>query len=92
MYFPVTAEMTTVLITRCLQRDFAGPVGPHDRLPSLLPVGNGGAGRLFGPEPVAWMDGWPARARRRGIGLTPPRRAPGSALFAVLMTEGVFAG
>jgi hypothetical protein len=26
--------MATVLITQCLQRDFADPIGPHDPLPA----------------------------------------------------------
>jgi hypothetical protein len=39
LYFPVTPLMTTILITQCLQRDFADPIGPHDPLPNLLCVG-----------------------------------------------------
>jgi nicotinamidase-related amidase/aminoglycoside phosphotransferase (APT) family kinase protein len=45
--------MTTVLITQCLQRDFADPIGPHDPLPNLLHVGYSEAARLLGPEPAA---------------------------------------
>jgi nicotinamidase-related amidase/aminoglycoside phosphotransferase (APT) family kinase protein len=45
--------MTTVLITQCLQRDFADPIGPHDPLPNLLHVGYSEAARLLGPEPSA---------------------------------------
>src|SRR6516164_1102809 len=43
--------MATVLITQCLQRDFADPIGPHDPLPNLLHVGYSEAARLLGPEP-----------------------------------------
>src|SRR5215472_13955094 len=43
--------MATVLITQCLQRDFADPIGPHDPLPNLLHVGYAEAARLLGPEP-----------------------------------------
>jgi nicotinamidase-related amidase/aminoglycoside phosphotransferase (APT) family kinase protein/protein tyrosine phosphatase (PTP) superfamily phosphohydrolase (DUF442 family) len=45
--------MTTVLITQCLQRDFADPIGQHDPLPNLLHVGYSEAARLLGPEPAA---------------------------------------
>ena len=45
--------MATVLITQCLQRDFADPIGPHDPLPNLLHVGYSEAARLLGPEPQA---------------------------------------
>src|SRR5215472_504411 len=45
--------MTTVLITQCLQRDFADPIGQHDPLPNLLHVGYSEAVRLLGPEPTA---------------------------------------
>jgi protein-tyrosine phosphatase/nicotinamidase-related amidase/aminoglycoside phosphotransferase (APT) family kinase protein len=45
--------MTTVLITQCLQRDFADPIGPHDPLPNLLHVGYSEAARLLGPQPSA---------------------------------------
>ena len=54
--------MTTVLITQCLQRDFADPIGPHDRLPNLLHVGYSEAARMLGPEPaagpMAQLIGW----------------------------------
>src|SRR5262250_71014 len=46
-------EMTTVLITQCLQRDFVDPIGPHDPLPNLLHVGYSESTRLLGPEPAA---------------------------------------
>src|SRR5262244_3518121 len=46
-------EMTTVLITQCLQRDFVDPIGPHDPLPNLLHVGYSESTRLLGPEPPA---------------------------------------
>jgi nicotinamidase-related amidase len=45
--------MTTVLITQCLQRDFADPIGAYDPLPNLLHVGYSEAARLLGPEPSA---------------------------------------
>jgi len=54
--------MTTVLITECLQRDSADPIGPHDPPPSLLPVGYSDAARPLGPEPVGGM-GMGARLR-----------------------------
>jgi hypothetical protein len=31
--------VSTVLITQCLQRDFADPTGAHDPLPDLLHIG-----------------------------------------------------
>ena len=43
--------MATVLITQCLQRDFADPVGPRDPLPNLLHAGWSEAARLLGTEP-----------------------------------------
>jgi len=46
-------EMTTVLITQCLQRDFVDPLGPHDPLPNLLHVGYSEADRPLGSEPSA---------------------------------------
>jgi protein-tyrosine phosphatase/nicotinamidase-related amidase len=52
-FFLVTSDMTTVLITQCLQRDFVDPIGPHDPLPNLLHVGYSEAARLLGPEPSA---------------------------------------
>jgi len=39
--FPVSTDMTTVLITQCLQRDSADPIGPHNPQPSLLHVSYG---------------------------------------------------
>ena len=64
-----TPAMTMVLITQCLQRDFADPIGPHDPLPDL------GAPRVqpSGPPPPT-----PAPPRRRHrpvqvIALTTPR-------------------
>lgn len=54
--------MSTVLITQCLQRDFADPIGRHDPLPNLLHVGYSEAARLLGPEPaagpMAQLIGW----------------------------------
>src|SRR5215468_201401 len=63
-------EMTTVLITQCLQRDFVDPIGPHDPLPNLLHVGYSESTRLLGPEPAAgplaqlidWARGLPSDA------------------------------
>ena len=55
-----------VLITQCLQRDFVGPVPPHEPLPNRLHVGHSEAQRLLGrdPEhgPVAQLIRW-ARER-----------------------------
>ena len=50
------ADDYRVLITQCLQRGFADPIGPHDPLPSLLPAGDSQAARLLGylrPRPSA---------------------------------------
>jgi hypothetical protein len=41
--------MTTVLITQCLQRDFANPISRHDPLPNLLHVGYSETARLVKP-------------------------------------------
>ena len=50
--------MTTgVLIAQCLQRGFAGPIGPHEPLPGLLPAGYSDGARLLGPGPAGAM-GW----------------------------------
>ena len=43
--------MTMVLITQCLQRDFADPIGPHDPLPDLVHLGYSQAARLRRPRP-----------------------------------------
>lgn len=42
----------SVLITQCLQRDFVGPLGPHDPLPNKLHVGSVEARRLLGEDPA----------------------------------------
>ncbi len=51
-----------VLITQCLQRDFVGPVPPHESLPNRLHVGHSEAQRLLGREPevgpVAQLIRW----------------------------------
>lgn len=41
-----------LLITQCLQRDFVGPLGPHDPLPNALHVGPAEAARLLGTDPA----------------------------------------
>ncbi|MBI3268862.1 MAG: isochorismatase family protein [Planctomycetes bacterium] len=43
----------SLLITQCLQRDFVGPLGPHDPIPNTLHVGPAEAERLFGGDPRA---------------------------------------
>lgn len=40
-----------VLITQCLQRDFVGPLQPHDPLPNALHIGHEEARRLLGADP-----------------------------------------
>ena len=40
-----------------LQRGFAGPIGPHEPLPGLLPAGYSDGARLLGPGPAGAM-GW----------------------------------
>ena len=56
--------MTTgVLIAQCLQRGFAGPIGPHEPLPGLLPAGYSDGPASSGPgRPTRW-DGWSAQAQ-----------------------------
>lgn len=55
-----------LLLTQCLQRDFVGPLGPHDPLPNALHVGAQEAARLLGADPatgpVAQLLHW-ARAQ-----------------------------
>ena len=68
LYVRATPEMTTVLITECLQRDSADPIGPHDPPPSLLPVGYSDAARPLGPSPSAgwgWVPGSDPTGRDR---------------------------
>ena len=54
-YFPVTAEMTTVPITHCPQRDFANADRRARSPPNLLPVGYREAARPFGLAPADRM-------------------------------------
>ena len=65
LYFPVTPEMATVLITQCLQSDFLDPIGPHDPPPNLLHVGYSEAARLCRPESVRGVR-WLARSGPTG--------------------------
>jgi len=59
--------MPSVLITDCLQHDFAGPIGRFDTLPNALHVGHDESRRLLGPVPeegpvartMAWAHAQP---------------------------------
>ncbi len=43
---------TSILITDCLQNDFAGPVGRFEGLPNALHVGHDESLRLLGRNPA----------------------------------------
>ena len=45
-FLHATLATTTVLITQCLQRDNADPIGPHDPLPNLLHIRSSEAARI----------------------------------------------
>jgi hypothetical protein len=90
-------EMTTVLITQCLQRDFVDPIGPHDPLPNLLHVGYSEADRLLGSEPSAgpmaqlidWARGQtanPSTSSTFATGTTPTTPLSGSTWSASVCT------
>ena len=81
--------MTTVLITQCLQCDFADPIGPHDPPANLLPAGSSDAAHHLAGR-ARRSDGM-AQANRAGSASRCPGVRQDLALFGRLVAEGELA-